>query len=301
MIVQPGNTQIKPYEGEVDRDVFPEGDYLQVDVKSRDMTWNSLLWQLWDEIHGQIQPFSAMPFSLTSELTQDAVRAALASIDKSFAFVFKKVRTHANEFFSSTFGGPQGMHFEPYPIRWPGENRFALKVVLKFAEALHQIPMVRANVLDNGVPSAHAGIVARPIYYLKEWIMREVFQVEIKGMVSPDELDAIFRDTSMMPPLTKSIDDRHDTRAEIAAEDERALTDESVPVPTPEVLEAVKAGKDVWTWVPTGSHWAALGEILERTAAAGPHQRPGEPFGMTTGPIGGAGAKKKTESRTTTG
>lgn len=295
MILQPGVKQFEAYTGTISPP-FPEGDYLQVQVYGATETWNAKLWQLWDKIGKEIQSLSVSPGAMTSEITKDIVMQALYSINKCFVSAFQKVRTHANDTFDSTYGGPTGRRYEPYPIRWPGENRMALEVVLKYVSALFQIPQVRSNVLDNGIIENHASIILKPLYFCKSWIMREYFGCEIKGEISADELDAVFRDSNLMPPLLASLSDKHDTVADLAKEDELALSEESAHVPTVETWEQINAGKDVWVWVPTQQHMATLGEVLRRMETTGPIQVPGEPFPFPTNGVGGGGGDSSSPS-----
>lgn len=274
---------------------LPPGDYLAVDTLDRQLTSNQACWNLWDVINGEAQTLSARPSALQPVITKDLLRDAIEAINRCFVQTTDRVVTRANRTFTDTFGGPAPYSFEPYPIRWAGENREALQIILSFVSAAYQIPQVRSNHLDNGIIDSHAKIIVEPLFALKADLMKRFFQIEPKGEISPDELDAIFRDGGIRPPLAVSLTDTRDTPADLAAEDARALTDESSRKPTPETLARVQDGQDVWKWVPTTANYLTAAEVLRRLEVSGPSQRPTEPFPFSTEVIAGtAKVTKKT-------
>lgn len=280
--------QYMAYGGEIPPNAnFPEGNYLQVDTTISPSTCNEQCWTLWDVMNREVQTFSALPPALTPELSKDLIENALKSIDRVFSQVFVRVVTRANRVFSDTFGGPPRFMFEPYPIRWAGESREALRIILKFVSAIHQLPQVQSNRLDNGILDHHAWIVLRPLFDLKASIMKSHFGIEVRGEISPDELDAIFRNSNLRPPLLTSLDDRRDPAATLTEEDQAAMANESAHVPTQETLEEAQAGIGIWTWQPTQANWATFAELLRRVEYDGPSYVPGEPFPFSTDIIGG--------------
>lgn len=276
---------------------LPPGDYLAVDTLDRHQTSNNACWNLWDVINGEAQTFSARPSTLQPVITKDLLRDAIEAINRCFVHTTDRVVTRANRTFTDTFGGPAPYSFEPYPIRWAGENREALQIILSFVSAAYQIPQVRSNHLDNGIIDSHAKIIIEPLFALKADLMKRFFQIEPKGEISPDELDAIFRDGGIRPPLDVSLTDTRDTPADLAAEDARALTNESSLKPTPETLAAVQDGIDVWKWVPTTANYVTAAEVLRRLEVSGPSQRPSEPFPFSTEVIAGGVTKAKKATR----
>lgn len=274
--------QFVAYDGDL-IDVMPDGQYLAVDVTDRvRITSNSDLSDVWGRLNTLAQTVSAHPTSLQSVLTRELVDDTLRAINQAFALVHSKTTTLAGPMFHDTYGGPPQVTFEQYPIRWPGENPVALRIVQRFVSALFQIPHVPSNRLDAGIRDIDAGIILRPLLQLKAEIMRQYFGLETKGDISPDELDAIFRDSNLMPPLNVSRDDNADTQSDLAAEDSRALGDTSAQVPTVETREMAMNGIEVWTWVPTESHWITFAEIQRRLAVSGPTQPPAAPFPLPT-------------------
>jgi hypothetical protein len=258
--------------------IMPPGDYLQVRTLDSRETCNDSLWNIWDALHREAQLLSAHNAALQPEITRDLVEAALVGIDRSLSNVSLNVVTHASTILTATYGGPHGYRYEPYPVRWAGESRHAFSMVMPYVNALFQIPQVPSNRLDRGILSKHAAIILRPLFFSKLEIMRKWFGLEIKGEISPDELDAIFRDANLRTPLNRSLDTRADTRADLAARDAAAMGLESAPIPTAEVLEQVQNGTDVWTFKPSEQHWLTFGAIVERTELAGAMQPPAEPF-----------------------
>lgn len=283
--------QYKPFEGELGG-IMPDGDYFACHALEAEETSNESCWSVWDVINREAQILSTMPAAQQPSITQDLIAQILNGINRSFAAMHSRVGTRANAIFTSTFGGPARYRYEDYPIRWCAENREALTAVLAFNSSLFQIPQVPSNRLDQHIMDNHAGIIARPLFALKARIMREWFQIETKGHISPDELDAIFRDSNLLPPLRTSYDDVHDSAADQAAEDSAALGNESSHMPTAETVVQAKNGIEVWSWVPSQGSWLTFAEIVRRYEATGPGQVPGEPFpfagdGVISGAAGG--------------
>ena len=276
------------YDGSVSEEM-PSGDYLRVATGEKGETSNRTLWDLWDIVNSEVAKFSVNPAVLQPMMTKDMMEEALAAIDKSMAQVAVRIVTRANRSFSRVYGTGHAYRYEPYPIRWAGENRQALQVIMDFVQTIFAIPQVPCNRLDQGIVDDHAAIIVRPIFDLKVTLMREWFDIEPKGDISVDELQALFRGWQLRPPLHTSLLDNRDQAGDLAAEDARALTDETGPTPTEEAMEQITAGRDVWTWQPDIAEWARFGEILRRLENAGPVQTPPEPFPFTTGVITSAG------------
>lgn len=273
----------KKFEGKLSKQLqLNGGDFLAVETLDNDTTNNSSLWDMWDIVNQEMAKISNNPSAAVSSVEPELVKVSLESIDRIFAAMSKKIQTRANLTFSRTYGVPRAHKYEPYPVRWPGANRLALKIILNFVESAFSIPQVPCNQLDKGIIENHAGIIMRPLYDTKAMIMREYFGLEIKGEVSVDELQATFRNADLVPPIQTSILDRRDTRADLTAEDERAIGDESGKIPTHDESEAIRAGHDVWLWKADKPMWDRFGMISERLESAGVVQVPPEPFPFTT-------------------
>ncbi len=300
-------TQFKEFPGKLNpTNGFPEGDYLSVDTLGNDTTNNESVWSMWDRVLSEAQRFSAKPAALTPEITMDLIQEALTAINRCFACGSNLVITRANPVFHDTYGGPSTYKLEDYAIRWPAENREALNIVLKFVSCGHQMCMVKSNRLDSGILDDHLWTILNPLFAAKCSLMRRYFGIEVKGQISPDELDAMFRNANLQPPLATSLDDRRDTVADLSAEDARAMGHESAAVPTRETIEAAMEGIDAWTWVPQPENWATFAQLLRLMEDSGPQQRPGEPFPFAVGDAIGSGeatagaATNAGGSRTTT-
>jgi len=277
--------QFKKYPGTVDK-IMPDGDYLTVERVGRDQTSNDDLWQIWDLACQEAQTLSAINSALQPELTKDLVQSALKACDRVFAEVNARIVTHSTRVFSSVYGGPIPFDYLDYSIRWPGESRWAMGFVMPFVSALFQIPQVPSNRLDHGILDNHANIILRPLFDLKADIMRKHFGMEIQGEVSPDELDAMFRESNLSPPLNTTLDDERDSGATLAAEDARAMGDESAVTPTKAAAELARIGHSPWTFVPEQRHWDTFNELLRRRESAGPSDAPGVPFPFSISSIG---------------
>lgn len=240
---------------------------------------------MWRRINAEVQKLSQNPGAQQPVLTKDLVEACLAGIDRCFTDGVQRVKSRANSIFSSVFGGPNPFAFEPFAIRWPGENEEALIYVKRFIAAAYQIPWLRSNSLDHGILEDHAAVIFKSLVQLKAEIMTRLFQIEVQGDFSASELAAIFRNTDLRPPLRESFSDNTDTAAGTAVEDARAMTDETVVRPTRDTAEAAANGVGVWTWVPTAGDWLVFGEYLRRTESDGPAQTPGAPFPFSVGVI----------------
>tara|TARA_R100001530_G_scaffold42175_4_gene32124 strand:- start:336 stop:1289 length:954 start_codon:yes stop_codon:yes gene_type:complete len=269
---------------------MPDGDYLKVNTHGRTHTANEACFDVWNAVNREAQMLSAAGFTLTDVVGKDLVGACLDAINRVFALATSRVVTHANRLYSSTFGGPVPYQYMTIPIRWTGESPEALKYVMKFVETLYQIPQVRSNTIDNGLPSEHASIILQPLFALKADIMKHRFQLEVKGNVSPQELDALFRGSNLMPPLGSSFDDRRDSVADLAVEDATALANESAQTPTLEISEQIRGGVDVWTWVPSNQNWDTFAELNRRFEVDGPSQPLFTPFPFSNEQIGSQAA-----------
>lgn len=268
---------------------FPEGDYLQVNLNGVADTCNQECWEIWRLANQEVQTLSALPSALTPVPTRDLIERALMAIDRVFVETQRRVVTRANQTFATTFGGPAIRAMIPYPIRWPAESPPTMEIVLRFVAALHQLPHLSSNRLDNGITENSAGIFVRPLFTLKEAIMAQYFGLEPKGRISPNELEAMFAQSDLRPPLRFSFDDRRDRAADLTAESAAALENESAPVPTTETYDAAAEGVEVWTWQPTAEHWATFAEILSRLDSDGPNFAPDAPFPFSSTMIGGTG------------
>lgn len=270
--------QFEAFPGSPPAEPFPQGDYLAIRRVNAEVSSNESLWQIWNRVNSEVQALSVLPATVQPMPTRDMIEPSLKAIDRIFASVSAVVKTRANALFSNTYGGPIAYQYEPYAIRWPGESAAAMEILMPFISAGFQVPQVPSNVLDRGVPEGHASTILRPLVNLKAGIMSKYFGLEVKGDISPDELDAIFRGSPVRPPLLTSFDDHADSTTDRVAEDARALSEESAPVPTVAVLEQVQSGKDVWIWVPTEQSWTTFGEILRRMEINAPTQPPALPF-----------------------
>lgn len=275
---------IKAYKGKMDA-IMPTGDYFAIETSNNPETRNSSLWNLWDICNREIAKISTTQAAQNTIESKDLLTATFKSISIIFAATVVRIRTRANDLFTRTYGEPRKRKYEDYPIRWTGESRLALDIVLTLSDAVFAIPQVKCNVLEEGILDNHAALILKPIYSLKARLMREYFAKEIKGEVSIDELEALFAKAKIQPPLLTSLLDIHDTPADLDAEKIKALGDESAIVPTGEQVIQVKSGVEVWTWEPTEADWLICGEILKRYENSGVVQIPPEPFPFTTGTI----------------
>lgn len=265
---------------------LPKGEYLQVRRLGHTHTANEACFDVWHALNGEAQKLSAAGYSQTPTTGRDLVGNVIDAINRSMGVVNARVVTHANAMYSSVFGGPLPYAFELWPIRWPGESPDALKWVLKFVEAAFQVPQVKSNTADWGIVSNHASIIMMPLLRLKQNIMQTLFGIEPKGAISPGELDAMFRNSNLQPPLGSSFDDVNDTPADTAKEDADAMKNESAQKPDEATITAAQAGVEVWTFVPDAANWATFAELQRRKEADGPSQSPLTPFPFTTGTIG---------------
>lgn len=295
--------QIETWGGrEIAEDLHP-GEYFRVLVRSHDVTGNFDLYQVWRRLGREASILSQNRAARQPELSRELVEAELVAVDRIVTDVVKRMVTSVNSVFTGElFGGPMGHRFGDTPIRWPGENEEALSVIRAMAGAMYQIPRVRSNSLDQGIPRGAGLVIVMPLFHQKRRIMTEHFGIEVQGRVSPDEMDAIFRQRDVRPPVTSSLRDRHDTPATSAAEDAAARGNESAPTPTDDALREVKEGKEVWTWVPSENEWMTFDRIREQMNPEGPVDQPGPIFpfspkiiegspatGSTVGqPVGGA-------------
>lgn len=274
----------KAYEG-TKIPQLPAGDYLSVDPLDRGETANGSLWDLWDVMNQEVAKISTHPAARQPLMTKDLMETTLIAMDKIMVNISIRIQTRANKTFSRVYGDARNRKYEAYPIRWPGENRQALNIVLALVDSVFAVPQIPSNRIDNGIIDDHAALIARPIFDLKARLMREWFNIEVKGEISVDELQALFRNAKLIPPLRASIFDRRDTATDLSGEDADAKSDETGKTPTEEELLAVTSGQDVFLWRPELGDWTRFGEVLRRLENAGISQVPLEPFPFTTGTI----------------
>lgn len=274
---------------------MPDGDYLKVQRDGHQFTANEACFDAWNSIQREAQMLSAAGFTMTPMVTEDLVGNTIDAVNRLFTLIVTRVITRSNAIYSSVFGGPVPYELTQIPIRWTGECPEALKYVLKFVEAAYQVPQLRCNTIDNGLPSTHASIILMPLFRLKADIMRLRFRLEVKGDISPQELDAMFRNSNLRPPLRTSFDDTRDDRGDHAAEDAAAMANESADIPTTETLEQAREGVDVWTWVPSGENWATFAEVLRRMEYDGPSQPKFTPYPFSTESVGADGTTATTK------
>ena len=278
-------------DGEL-RPIMPEGQYFRVITHDRNVTTNFACFEIWNFLNDLAQKLSAHESVRSEELTIDLVKQAMQAINSAFHFVHGRIVTRANDFFANRFGHQPELKYGGWPIRWPGENLESIKIILAFGAAAFQTPQVRSNNLDGGVVDDHAAAILKPLYLLKAALMKRYFALEIRGDIGVDELQAVFRNSLLSPPLHHSLDDQYDSPATLEAEDDRALGDESAPRPTAETLEKALTGVEVWSFVPGNDHYMTAAEILRRMTQDGPHQPPYTPmlFSASLLPGGSSGS-----------
>ena len=275
--------QIEEFTERPKREDLPDGTYFQVALGSHGSTDNLDLWGAWRRMGAEAARLSVMDANRQPELSRTLVEAGIGAINRIFTDVVVRLVTNANDVFSgAVYGGPMGRLYEHTPIRWAGENEVGLNILLSMASAMHQVPRLRSNSFDHGIPRVAASAIMLPLFQQKGRLMREYFRKETQGHVSPDELDAVFRTDDVRPPLSSSVRDRHDTAATKAAEDKRALEDESAPTPTEEAMVKVKSGVEIWQWAPSEADWFTFARVTEKMETEGPVDQPGPQFRFST-------------------
>lgn len=277
--------QYKAYEGDLDP-VLPGGDYIAVERLGRDVTPNVSLVKIYNTLCEAAQRISVLPASRQPLMTMDLMKSCVSSLNQCFAEIKDHVSAHTHRMFSNTYGQSAHWAFSNVPIRWTGENTDALRMVFDFISAAHQTVFINANNLPQKMAEVHASIVLRPIFDLKARLMQEWFGIEVKGHVSVDELNAMFRNSDIAPPVRRSITDEYDRGADHEAEDAAAMGHETELVPDEAAMAAATTGVEVFTWVPTDADWAKFGERLQRLAADGPTQIPIQPAPFSTTVVG---------------
>lgn len=281
--------QIAAWDGRKRHEDLSPGQYFKVLTRSHARTGNEDMFEVWRRLGFEASILSQNKAAQQSEISRELLSAELSAIDRSFTDIVKRLVTNANSVFNGELhGGPMAYVFGDTPIRWPGENSEALKVIRALAASMYQVPRLRCNSFDTGIPRNAGTAIAMPLYRQKARIMTIHFGIEIQGRISPDESDAIFRDNDVLPPLNASLRDVHDPPEVAAAEDARAMGTEHAPTPTDEALKRVKAGIDVWTWVPSEPQWVTFDRILQKMNPEGPVDQPGPIFPFSPTEIAGA-------------
>ena len=288
--------QIEEFKRERHEDL-PDGTYFQVRLGSHAKTDNLDLWGAWRRMGAEAAKLSAIDANRQPELSRELVGMGINGINRCFTDVVTRLITLANDVFSGAIhGGPMGRVFEHTPIRWPGENEAGLNVILSMASGMYQIPRMRCTSFDHGITRSAASAIMLPLFQEKGRIMRSYFRKETQGHISPDELDAVFREKDVMPPLSASVRDRHDTAATAAKEDKAAMADESAPTPTDDAMVQIKSGVEIWTWAPSEADWATFARVTDKMEREGALDQPGPQFEFSTKQIaagssdGGTGA-----------
>lgn len=282
--------QIAKWDGvPIDRTELTRGDYFKVLLGKHELTGNEDLFEVWRRFGREASILSQLKATRQAVITKDLVKWELEAMDRIAADTVRRMTTTLNNVFDSElFGGPGGFKYGDTPIRWAGENSEALKVINTMAGAMHQIPRLSCNSFDRGITRAAAMLILMPLYRQKVRIMTILFGIEVQGQVSPDELDAIYRNNDVRPPLGSSVRDVHDPAAVTEAEDKAAMGTENAPTPTDDALDDAKSGKDAWVWVPSENEWAAFARIHEKMNPEGPVAQPGPAFPFSTDIIEGA-------------
>lgn len=282
--------QIAAWDGvEIDHEVLTRGDYFKVLVGKHAVTGNEDLFEVWRRFGRELSILSQLKATRQAVVVKELVKWELEAMDRIATDTVRRMTTTMNSVFDSELhGGPGGFRYGDTPIRWAGENSEALKVVNALAGAMYQIPRLSCNSFDRGITREAAMLILMPLYRQKVRIMTVLFGIEVAGQVHPDELDAIYRENDVRPPLGSSVRDLHDPPAVTAAEDAAAMGTQHAPTPTDDALVRAKSGKDAWVWQPSENEWAAFARIHSKMNPEGPVSQPGPAFPFSTDIIEGA-------------
>jgi len=263
-----------PYTGTIGPDMPGHAsDFVIANIGEHKVTNNSDLWLLIDRVQAEAQSLGNSPAFVQPIVDPQFIRDTLLAIDRVRAMAVGMLISQASGFFTRRFGGPSQKAHALAPIMYPGVNRIGAVVVESFLCSLHQAPRVNSNMFDQGLLSEDCATVLHSLISAKGRIMRQLFQKELAGELSPAELTALFEGSTLQPPSQRP------TGA-------AALANETVPAPDAAQLTEALSGVDVVTWVPTDGDWAICATVLKRmTPPPGPAQLPMEPLAVDDGTL----------------
>jgi len=284
--------QIVAYTGSLNVEV-PQGNdskFYITDLVGSERTQNRSCSELFEVIAQHGQEISFSDAALQSEVGRSLIEDTLKRIQICFNAVSSRVVTNVNRMFGSVYGGPLPYDYIAWPLRWSGENRRALTICNSFVASCYQIPRLRCNSLDSGIPNRQAATIIRPLFDIKAEIMKQEFGLEVAGEVGPNELDALLAGAVLLSPTPGADEQRRESEAQSAARQATAMDQTSVARPTQERSEQAREGMDAWTWMPNAQDWDAFGALKDARETVSIREVPLTPFPFSTTSVGAGGA-----------
>lgn len=150
--------------------------------------------------------------------------------------ILDRISPNSNRLFEWTHATPPSVGFRLRPIKFPLRNEFANTVVFTLIGELVEIAENNANGHHSRLSPNQAAHVLAPIWHLRANIVRDWFDIEVGGEISPEELDVLFEGAAEEEPTFTRSGDTH-------------------PRPSKAAVEEALKGIDLFKWHPSVEDW----------------------------------------------
>lgn len=217
--------------------------YVGPDLGDNPTTVNPDCLAIFMELQSVIASVSMAPESMSeAQPGRGIVEESLNGLNAVFEKIVDVTHTDATKFHAWRHAIPPNLDFKLAPIRFPLRNPFANEFVHYGIGALVEVAELNRNANHSGLdPQSGNGLIA-PLYYWKSKVMKIMFDLEVAGEISMNEMIDLFQG-KYRPGPTVSKPDESAERADGDA-----------------VLEAL-SGTDVLQWTPNDVEWATFGNL----------------------------------------
>lgn len=254
----PDNTNMDKYR------IYARGTHLE--------TTNISVAQLYNFVGGKGQSQSIRGHVDQPLPLKDVVKEILNGINQSVAKVRKQTVSFADEMFEYDWGGVPPWKIEPIAVRFPSANFWSLQASLAYGASVYALIRVDSNGVPNGLTRVSAGSIIKPLIQLKKRIIMQLFEIEVQGVATPEEITALFSQFKPTVPVGDG-----------TISQETAEGDESSPRPSLESASNILKGTDIFTWVPSDSDWLKFDRVVADDEFVGAKQLPGYQIVQGTG------------------
>jgi hypothetical protein len=196
------------------------------------------------------------------EPSRNDVDLIFRATNKCFERLADRITTSANTIFQWDHATPPSDRFRVRPVRFPLRNSIIHDVVFMFLGTMGQCAEGNANALHSSIDPRTGRMIFRPLWKIKAQLMKDYFDKEVAGELSPEEMTELFREIENAPP---------------------AVTDPGTTAtkPSKEAVTEALTGVDVMKWMPDEPDWALFGQKVDSIFEAASLFQPEGAIGTT--------------------
>lgn len=166
---------------------------------------------------------------------RNTVEEVLKALNLCLERIVDRTKSTSTNFFLWQHAVPPAEDFRQRPIRYPLRNKFLDSCIYFFLGALVEIAEANANGLHAGLDTQSGALLLSPFLHLKATCAKDLFDREVEGEISPNELAGLFGSLPPAPTIT--------------------TPDETQPAPPAEAVSGVLSGIELLQWYPDDAEW----------------------------------------------